>query len=187
MAKINIKFKKLSEDAVIPKYAHNGDIGMDVVATQLEYDAETDTYIYYTDLACETKKGVGILVFPRSSNSKTDCYLTNSVGLVDSATYRGNIQLRYKNRTSMNVRIELEATHCWNTLPWYKKLFISYEEIYKQIKGHYMLTALQFAPYQVGEKCGQFVVVEFPEVSVKVGKKLSDTERGEGGFGSTGK
>lgn len=187
MAKINVKFKKLADDAVLPKYAHDGDLGMDVVANELEYDGETDTYIYYTGLACETKKGVGILLFPRSSNSKTDCYLTNSIGLVDSATYRGNIQFRYKNRTSLNARIELETTNIWHNLPWYKKLFISYNDIREQVKQHHMLTAYQHAPYQVGDKVGQLVVCEFPGANVKQTKKLSETERGEGGFGSTGK
>ena len=185
MAKINVKFKKLSQDAKLPKYAHKGDLGMDVISTSLEYDAETDTYIYGTGLACETKNGVGILGMVRSSNYKTDSYLTNGVGLIDSALYRGEIQLRYKNRTSMNARIELDTLRAWSMIPWYKKIFTSYKNVYKKIKEHYMLNALQFAPYSLGMRCGQLVILEFPETSIKNAKKLSETERGEGGFGST--
>ena len=37
---IEIKIKKLSENAVIPKYAINGDVGMDLTAIDVEYDEE---------------------------------------------------------------------------------------------------------------------------------------------------
>jgi dUTPase len=30
---IEIKFKKLSENAIIPSYAHDGDVGLDLTAT----------------------------------------------------------------------------------------------------------------------------------------------------------
>ena len=46
------------------------------------------------------------------------------------------------------------------------------------------------APYKVGEKIAQMVWLKFPEVKMSVVNsrdKFSKTERGEGGFGSTGK
>ena len=55
---IEVKFKLLNEDAVLPSYAHPGDIGMDVVATDVEYNAEHDYYIYHTGLACEAEEGI---------------------------------------------------------------------------------------------------------------------------------
>ncbi len=39
---------------------------------------------------------------------------------------------------------------------------------------------------QPGERIGQLIVEQIPRVSVKVTSQLSTTERGEGGFGSTG-
>ena len=54
-----IKFKKLIPEATIPTYAHDGDIGMDVFATSMEYDREHDCYIYHTGLACETEGHMG--------------------------------------------------------------------------------------------------------------------------------
>ena len=51
-------------------------------------------------------------------------------------------------------------------------------------------TIINEAPYQVGDKIAQLVWVKFPTVNttrVKTKEKLSKTERGEGGFGSTGK
>ena len=45
---IEIKIKKLSENAVIPKYAIDGDVGMDLTAIDVEYDGKKDMYIYHT-------------------------------------------------------------------------------------------------------------------------------------------
>jgi len=41
--------------------------------------------------------------------------------------------------------------------------------------------------YEVGDKIGQIVVVPFPKVEFEEVDELSDTSRGNGGFGSTGK
>ena len=41
-----IKFKKLVPEAVIPSYAHDGDVGMDMTAVSVEYDVDKDMYIY---------------------------------------------------------------------------------------------------------------------------------------------
>ena len=98
MENVVIKFKKLVPEAVIPSYAYDGDVGMDMTAISVEYVPDKDMYIYHTGLACESDKWYGMFLFPRSSNSKTEAYLTNSVGIVDSFLYRGEIQFRYKNR-----------------------------------------------------------------------------------------
>lgn len=159
-----IKFKKLVPEAVIPSYAHDGDVGMDMTAVSVEYDVEKDLYIYHTGLACESVKWYGIFLFPRSSNCKTEAYLTNHVGVVDSAIYRGEIQFRYKNRDR------------------YKKSF------WEWLTGKVNIDrALKFAPYQKGDRCGQMVVFPYPKVTIWEFNELSETVRGEGGFGSTGK
>ncbi len=41
--------------------------------------------------------------------------------------------------------------------------------------------------YEIGEKIGQIIVVPFPKIEFEETDELSDTARGEGGFGSTGK
>lgn len=93
MEEITVKIKRLDERAILPKYAHDGDVCMDLVATDVEYSVGEDMYIYHTGLALETDKNVGELLFVRSSNCKTDAYLCNHVGVVDSFLYRGEIQL----------------------------------------------------------------------------------------------
>ena len=136
---------------------------MDMTAVAVEYDPEKDMYIYHTGLACESDKWFGIFLFPRSSNCKTDAYLTNSVGIVDSFLYRGEIQFRYKNRDR------------------YRKSFREW------ITGKIDIErAMKRAPYKVGDRVGQMVVFPYPRVKCWEFNELSQTERGTGGFGSTG-
>lgn len=42
-------------------------------------------------------------------------------------------------------------------------------------------------PYWPGDRIGQLVIVPIPEVEYVEVEELSETERGEGGYGSTGK
>ena len=158
-----VKFKKIDEDAVIPSYAHNGDVGMDMTAVAVEYDPKHDQYVYLTGLTCELPEGYGMFLFPRSSNCKTEAYLTNGVGVVDPI-YRGEIQFRFKNRRP------------------YRKGF--WEWLAGKVDPE---RALKYAPYKVGDRVGQMVILPYPKVTVKEVDELSETERGTGGFGSTGK
>lgn len=187
-----IKFK-LEEDAVLPAYSHEGDAGLDVYATGLEYDEEYDTYIYHTGVSYESVKGVVSLGFARSSNCFTECYLTNGVGVIDSATYRGNIQFRYKNRTSLESRIKDAVMIDMLQIPWYKKIFMSqedlaikYNELYAKWNEYYIVHALDFAPFNPGDKIGQIMFINFLNAKTEVVDKLSETDRGNGGHGSTG-
>lgn len=41
--------------------------------------------------------------------------------------------------------------------------------------------------YYVGERAAQLVIIPYPKIEFEEVKELSDTERGAGGFGSTGK
>jgi dUTP pyrophosphatase len=89
-----VKIKKLVENAVIPKYSKPGDAGLDLTAVSKEFD-NNGNIVYGTGLAVEIPKGFVGLLFPRSSNSKTDLYLTNHVGVVDSG-YRGEIMFKFR-------------------------------------------------------------------------------------------
>jgi dUTP pyrophosphatase len=91
---MNVKIKKLHKDAVIPSYAKEGDAGLDLTATSMSCD-DYGNLCYGTGLAFEIPKGYVGLVFPRSSNSKKDLWLTNSVGVIDSG-YRGEVTFKYR-------------------------------------------------------------------------------------------
>jgi len=141
---MEVRIKKLSENAVIPTYAKDGDAGMDLVATRIISNTTFDVS-YGTDLAMEIPNGFVGLVFPRSSVRKYELALSNSVGVIDSG-YRG----------------ELQAT-------------------FKKTNG------LDSLAYKVGDRIAQIMIIPHPPIEFKEVADLSDTERGDGGFGSTGK
>lgn len=91
---MEVKIKKLHEDAVIPKYAKPGDAGMDLTAVSMKID-EYGNICYGTGLAFEIPEGYVGLVFPRSSNCKKGVILTNCVGVIDSG-YRGEVSFKFK-------------------------------------------------------------------------------------------
>ena len=74
-----VKIKKLNPSAVIPKYAKEGDAGLDLIATSKSFD-ELGNIVYGFGLAIEIPLGHVGLLFPRSSISKYTLSLTNSVG-----------------------------------------------------------------------------------------------------------
>ena len=140
---MEVKIKKLREDAVIPTYAKPGDAGMDLVA--VSYEMQGANHVYGTGLALEIPKGYVGLIYPRSSNRKTNAYLPNHVGIIDSG-YRGEIMVTYKNRDG----------------------------------------SMTSKPYEVGDKLAQIIIMPYPTVEFIEVDKLTETERGEGGHGSTG-
>jgi dUTP pyrophosphatase len=40
--------------------------------------------------------------------------------------------------------------------------------------------------YNIGDKVGQLIIIKLPWIEIEEVEELSDTDRGEGGFGSTG-
>jgi dUTP pyrophosphatase len=90
-----VKIKRLHKDSIIPSYSRQGDAGMDLVATSKFYD-DFDNVCYGTGLALEIPENHVGLLFPRSSISKTDLTLRNSVGIIDSG-YRGEITFKFNN------------------------------------------------------------------------------------------
>lgn len=96
---VNVNFKKLSDKAIMPTKVHDGDVGFDMVAVSKE---EADQYISYkTDIAIDLPEGYCALLFPRSSVSKYDLSLCNSIGLIDQS-YKGNIEFRYRKIFNLN-------------------------------------------------------------------------------------
>ncbi len=109
--KVNVK--KLAENAVLPTYAKHGDAGMDLTATSKNYD-EHGNVVYGTSLAFEIPHGYVGLLFPRSSNTKKDLILGNSVGVIDSG-YRGEVVFKFKASNSINPDLEIVHSKFWDT------------------------------------------------------------------------
>jgi dUTP diphosphatase len=140
---MKVKIKRLDRSAVIPKYAKDGDAGLDLTATAYKVN-EKGQYIYTSDLALEIPDGYVGLLFPRSSICKKDLEMTNSVGVIDS-NYRGPIKSVF-NPTCEDPEI-----------------------------------------YELGERFAQLIIIPYPKIEFEEVEELSETNRGTGGYGSTGK
>lgn len=189
-SKTSVKFKKLYNDAQIPKYAHFGDMGADLYAYSLKYDKEKDLYIYGTGIAFESCENIGALGLVRSSFKEKDFILTNHVGVLDTNIYRGEIMYVFRPRIDAKTYIKNKAFDAWVKLPWYKKLKKnSFDIIHKRIENDFYFYEeyLDRAPFFIGEKMGQLVFIHYPTVDLIETDTLSDSVRGTNGFGSTGK
>lgn len=91
---MKVSIKKLHEKAVIPAYAKEGDAGLDFTAVDISRD-NVGNITYHTGLAVAIPDGYVGLLFPRSSISKKQQFLTNCVGVIDSG-YRGEIMAKFK-------------------------------------------------------------------------------------------
>lgn len=139
---MEVKFKKLSPDAIAPIQATDGAAGFDLTAIGMDW-LDSKTIKYHTGIAVEIPPGHVGYVFPRSSCYKRGMALTNCVGVIDS-DYRGEITFVFrKNRRDDN--------------------------------------------YHYGERIAQLIVMPIPAVEFIEVEELSDTVRGTGGYGSTGK
>lgn len=146
-------------------------IGIDVKATSLDvvgkkYDSyyasidyiEYDTGIFLDSLKRNSEEQNYTLVYPRSSISKKNLILCNSVGLIDP-NYRDSIKLRFKYIAQPSDFVSLRET-----------FFIKINE--EKI-------------YSIGDKIGQLVFVKSLPVSFEYVPELMPSDR-FGGFGSTG-
>jgi dUTP pyrophosphatase len=158
---MNVKIKKLHEDAVIPTYAKRGDAGMDLTSISCEID-KYGNMVYGTGLAIEIPENHVGLIFPRSGVSKYTLDLANSVGVIDSG-YRGEIICKFKPTA--------QFTQSWDPTVD----FVEPKTIYNE-------------KFKVGDRVAQIVVLPIPSITfeeIKDAEELSVTERGENGFGST--
>lgn len=141
---ISVRFKKTHPDAVTPKYSLDGDACLDLCAVSKSEDDEGNV-IFNTGIALEIPTGHVGLLFPRSSITKTELFLGNSVGVIDS-NYRGDVIFKFTRTHSRGTR-----------------------------------------SYQEGDKIGQLLIIEQPKILLEEVSDLSSSNRGEGGFGSTGR
>jgi dUTP pyrophosphatase len=140
-----INFTKLSEDAVVPTYAHDGDAGADLYST-VDYTLKAgECALFPTAIAMAIPFGYVGLVHPRSSLAwKGGITVLNAPGTIDYG-YTGEIKV--------------------------------------------MLVNMSQIPYDIkqGDKIAQLVIQKVEKAEFMQTESLDDTERGDGGFGSTGR
>jgi dUTP pyrophosphatase len=171
---MKVKIKKLFEDVIIPKYAKEGDAGLDLVATGAYYEEETKCIVYTTGIAIEIPKGYVGLIFPRSSISKYNLQLTNCVGVIDSG-YRGEIVAKFKLLPSY-VKVHKEGLNI-------EKGIIP---VYLNKRDYYDFIITNLKVYKLKDRICQLIIIPYPNIELIESETLLDSERGTGGFGSTG-
>lgn len=191
MEKLRVKIKKLVENAVVPTYAHLSDAGMDLVATSRVFD-EKGCATYGTGLAFEIPEGYVGLIFPRSSNCKKDLLQSNSVSVIDSG-YRGEVYVKFKpsllfvDKAPLGIgdsEYDYDGT-CQTDINTQEVTFHGRNKNYPDVSEGY----LPYTPrvYEIGERIGQIIIIPYPHIEFEEVDELSPSDRGEGGFGSTGK
>jgi dUTP pyrophosphatase len=171
---MKVKIKKLSEKAVLPKYAKEGDAGLDLVAVDRKVftsgiaSGEPEYIEYDTGLAIEIPEGYVGMVFPRSSISNKELFLTNHVGIIDSS-YRGSIKLRFKPTGDA----------------WAIEDFGDYVGFYATAEDELRDYSFDLECYNVGDRIAQLIIMPIPNIEFEEVEELTETERNEGGFGST--
>lgn len=176
MRNLKVKIKRLSDNAVIPTYAHATDAGMDLVATSKTTD-EYGNVVYGTGIALEIPEGYVGLVFPRSSNCKKYLLLTNSVGIIDSC-YRGEIMLKYRPPMTILYGEFKERL---------EQLLFGHLRAQKHQSTYIQTAHFREYEYAVGDRIGQLIILPYPKVEFEETNELSASDRGIGGYGSTGK
>lgn len=159
---MKVRIKKLDPKAIIPKYAHSTDAGLDMTATSKRVD-ENGCIVYGTGLAIEIPEGHVGLLFPRSSIAKYNLALSNAVGCVD-AGFRGEITFKF--RPSLAIK--------------------NYNG--KEVTPHTTIGVTgKFTDYEIGDRIGQLIILPFPKIEFEEVEELSESERNTGGYGSTGR
>lgn len=144
---MNIKIKKLKENAIIPTRGSNQAAGYDLYACidSTIYISPHETIKIDTGIAVELPDGTFGAVFARSGlATKEGLSPANKVGVIDS-DYRNSIIVALHNHSNMSRTIS------------------------------------------PGERIAQLVVLPYLPIEFEEVDELSNTERGNGGFGHTGK
>lgn len=190
----------------LPTYGKEGDACMDIYPIYSEYDGEKDRWIYHTGLAFAIGNDTGYTTIlekqelpnemelrPRSNLTKSDFYIPNAPCTLDWG-YRGELLMVYKNRTSIDLvqaimhltngieKLALRAGHNGEIKQYTSAARNRLNKVAKSINT---------PPYKCDgeDRCCQLLIrgserIQWEEV--KTLEELGSSERGTGGFGSTG-
>ncbi len=156
---MKVQIRRMAPEGVIPSYSIPGDAGLDLVA--ISKRITPDFIEYGTGLAIAVPDDHVGLLFPRSSVSKQDLILANCVGVIDS-NYRGEILIRFKRIPNPSNAITHQA------LP-------------------YLTSSAAPKSYEIGERVAQLIIMPIPHITFEEVEHLDASQRGDQGFGSTGK
>lgn len=195
-----LTFERIHSDAVLPKYAKDGDSGMDVYAVEDVMLAPGETALIPLGLLAAIPRHpfheLGyrweMQARPRSGvSAKSALRVSNAPGTIDN-TFRGELKIIIDNNAWAEFEVEHERDDDTNAVTRVElnKMTSSYV---RGIDGGHIFTgnftANAHGTYLIrkGDRIAQLVLVEVirPQEIVE-GKVSTDTDRGADGFGSTG-
>jgi dUTP pyrophosphatase len=154
-----VKIKRLSENAVLPVYANPSDSGFDLVATEDVIIEPGETKLVPTGLAFELPEGFELQIRPRSGITlKTK--LRVQLGTVDQG-YTGEVGVIVDNNARNGMDVDYYCTYRCD-FEW----------------GGYLV--------KKGTRIAQGVLAPVAHAQFEEVSELSESQRGAGGFGSTG-
>ncbi len=102
---VTIKVQKLSEEAVMPKYAHEGDAGMDLFSIENYTVKPSERVLVKTGLKTEIPEGFEMQIRPKSGLAlNSGITVLNTPGTID-AGYRGEIGVIIINHSNSDYNI----------------------------------------------------------------------------------
>lgn len=174
---MKVKVLKLDDKATLPFKKYNEDFCYDVVATSCE-EVAPNVYKYGLGLAFQIERGL--------EEVESACRFVSDdsteVGYVSSRQldiWRSPIKLSIDFRPRSSVwKTGMVLSNCQGTI----------DELYTgQVYAVFYHIMPNMPKYEVGDRIGQIKIgVTFPIEFVEV-DSLNDTERGDGGYGSTGR
>lgn len=170
---MQIRFKKLRDDAIAPLYAHGSqeDAGLDLFAVEETILHPNVPTLVKTGIALEIPPGYFGRILDRSGLAlKHGIHVY--AGVIDPA-YRGEVGVVLvwggSRPNAIHDGVYLHSFR-GEDIPW----------------ACDSTSSMRYA-VTPGERIAQLVIQRYVEVELVESESISDTERGAGGFGSTGK
>lgn len=103
---MNLKVIRVSDDAILPKYAHEGDAGLDLFSIEEKIMEPGQTILIDTGIKIELPENTEAQIRPRSGLAlKHSITVLNSPGTIDQP-FRGNIQIILINHGKHSFKVE---------------------------------------------------------------------------------
>lgn len=154
---MQVKVQRTHDGAAIPTYATEGSAAFDLTCAESFILNCGEEQAVGTGLAFEVPDGHVMLVFSRSGHAaRQGIHLTNCVGVIDS-DYRGEVKVLLRRPPApMAPTFDPNGDRA---AP---------------------------AEFPAGSRIAQALILPLPKVEFQEVQELSPTDRGDGGFGSTG-
>ncbi|MCY7954757.1 deoxyuridine 5'-triphosphate nucleotidohydrolase [Bacillus licheniformis] len=178
---MNVNIKRLSPDAQIPQYAHASDACFDLVAAEDVVIEPGETALVKMGLAFEIPEGYEMQIRPRSGITlKTK--LRVQLGTVD-AGYRGEVGVIVDNIAPVIYRtIKDDEGERYEPLTS-KVLYDVRQRFVPTINGDHIDGTYII---RKGDRIAQAVIKPIEQAVFTEVAELGDSDRGAGGFGSSG-